>query len=337
MMPDPANALLSRVDRAAVFLMLLGDEEATGLLSRLSPTELEKLGAAMIALGEVEAPHMAEALADFAGEAAREALPMRGRDDRVRTLLDKALGPARADSMMQRIAPDAPPRSLELAQWLAPGVLVRLILDEHPQVIAALLLLIDPEPAAEVLAMLPLELQSLVVERVAKSGTISATAIATIDTLLTQRITASYGTAALMLGGPREAANLINLAAGELRNTVIPAIAERDAPLAEKIEEQLFTFEMLFVLDPMSMGRLLRDVDNEKLIDALKGLKEPDRAPFFAAMSSRAADGVRDEIELRGRLAKSDVLAAQKAIVDVARGLADAGEIVIGSGSGEFV
>jgi flagellar motor switch protein FliG len=336
--PHPAPApLLSRVDRAAVFLMLLGDEEATGLLSRLSPAELEKLGSAMMALGEIEQPHMAEALADFAGEAAREMLPMRGRTDRVRSLLDKALGPARADSMMQRIEPDASPRSLELAKWLAPGVLVRLILDEHPQVIAALLLLIEPEPAAEVLAMLPLELQTLVVERVAKSGAISATAIATIDTLLTQRISATYGTAALMLGGPREAANLINLAAGEMRNTVLPAIAERDAPLAEKIEEELFTFEMLFALDPQSMGRLLRDVDNEKLVDALKGLKEPQRAPFLAAMSSRAADGVRDEIELRGRLAKSEVIAAQKAIVEIARGLADAGEIVIGSGSGEFV
>lgn len=335
--PAAPPPLLTRVDRAAVFLMLLGDEEATGLLSRLSPGELEKLGGAMMALGDIEQPHMAEALADFAGEAAREMLPMRGRNDRVRTLLDKALGPARAESMMQRIEPDAAPRSLELAKWLAPGVLVRLILDEHPQVIAALLLLIEPEPAAEVLAMLPLELQTLVVERVAKSGAISATAISTIDTLLTQRISATYGTAALMLGGPRDAANLINLAAGELRGTVLPAIAERDAPLAEKIEEELFTFEMLFELDPMSMGRLLRDVDNEKLVDAVKGLKEPERAPFFAAMSSRAADGVRDEIDLRGRLAKKDVAAAQKAIVEIARGLADAGEIVIGSGNGEFV
>ncbi len=330
-------ALLSRVDRAAVFLMLLDDAEATSLLARLSPAELEKLGAAMMALGEIDQPHMAESLADFAGEAAREILPRRGRTDRVRTLLDKALGPARADSMMQRIEPDAPPRSLALAQWLAPGVLVRLILDEHPQVIAALLLLIEPEPAAEVLAMLPFELQTLVVERVAKSGAISAAAISTIDTLLTQRISATYGTAALMLGGPRDAANLINLAAGEMRGTVLPAIAERDGPLAEKIEEELFTFEMLFALDPMGMGRLLRDVDNEKLVDALKGLKEADRAPFFAAMSSRAADGVRDEIELRGRLAKSEVVAAQKAIVDIARGLAEAGEIVIGSGGGDFV
>lgn len=185
--------------------------------------------------------------------------------------------------------------------------------------------------------MLPLELQSLVVERVAKSGAISAQAITTIDTLLTQRISATFGTAALMLGGPREAANLINLAAGELRHTVLPAIAERDSPLAEKIEEQLFTFDMLFALDPQSMGRLLRDVDSEKLVDALKGVKEDERAPFFAAMSSRAADGVRDEIELRGRVAKSEVAMAQKAIVDLARALADAGEIVIGNGNGEFV
>lgn len=334
--PAP-DALLSRVDRAAVFLMLLGDEEATSLLSRLSPAELEKLGAAMMALGEIDAPRMAEALADFAGEAAREMLPQRGRNDRVRTLLDKALGPAKADSMMLRIEPEARPRSLELARWLAPTVLVRLILDEHPQVIAALLLLIEPEPAAEVLAMLPLELQSLVVERVARSGSISARAITTIDTLLTQRISATYGTAALALGGPREAANLINLAAGALRHTVIPAIATRDAPLAERIEEELFTFDMLSQLDPMAMGRLLRDVDSEKLVDALKGLADADRAPFFAAMSSRAADGVRDEIELRGRVAKSEVIAAQKAIVDIARGLADAGEIVIGNGNGEFV
>lgn len=329
--------LLSRIDRAAVFLMLLGDEEATSLLSRLNPSELEKLGAAMMGLREVEQAQMAEAIADFTGEAARELLPQRGRSDRVRNLLDKALGPARADSMLQRIEPDAAPHTLEMARWLAPTVLVKLILDEHPQVIAALLLLIEPEPAAEILAMLPLDLQSQVVERVARSGAISGQAIATIDTLLTQRISASFGTAALTLGGPREAANLINLAAGELRNTVLPTIASRDANLAERIEEELFTFEMLFALDPMAMGRLLRDVDNEKLVDALKGLKEPERAPFFAAMSSRAADGVRDEIEVRGRLSKSEVAAAQRVIVEIARGLADAGEIVIGAASGEFV
>lgn len=337
-LPPPGDmSLLSRVDRAAVFLMLLGDDEASNLLGRLSPADLEKLGSAMMRLGEIDQPRMEEALADFVTEADREMLPARGRTERVRALLEASLGPARADSMMQRIEPEARPRSLELARWLLPEVLVRLIDGEHPQVIAALLLLLEPEPAAAVLAGLPFAVQSAVVERVARIGPISAQAVSTIDNLLTQRIGATYGAAALALGGPREAANLINLAAGELRQTVLPDIAGRDAPLAERIEEELFTFEMLSELDPQSMGRLLRDVDSEKLVDALKGLKEEERAPFFAAMSSRAADGVRDEIELRGRLAKSEVAAAQKSIVEVARALADSGEIVIGSGSGEYV
>lgn len=329
--------LLTRPDRAAVFLMLLDDAEASALLSRLAPDELERLGAAMVALGEVDQAGMTEALADFVAEAQREVIPARDRAPQVRSLLEQSIGVAKADSMMQRIAPEARPHCIEIARWLAPAVLVRLIGEEHPQMIAALLLLIDPEPAAAVLSELPAAVQSEVVERVARSGAISPQAVATIDTLLSQRIGASFGPSALLLGGPEEAANLINLAAGEVRGTVLPAIAERDAPLAAAIEEALFTFEMLFALDPMSMGRLLRDVDSAQLVDALKGLKEEQRAPFFAAMSSRAADGIRDEIELRGRLSKRDVLAAQRGIVALAKGLAEAGEIVIGSGDGDFV
>jgi flagellar motor switch protein FliG len=94
---------------------------------------------------------------------------------------------------------------------------------------------------------------------------------------------------------------------------------------------------MLFVLEPMAMGRLLRDVENEVLIDALKGLEEGQRAPFFAAMSSRAADGVRDEIDMRGRLKLADVREAQRRIVAKARELADEGEISLGAGDGDFV
>jgi flagellar motor switch protein FliG len=184
---------------------------------------------------------------------------------------------------------------------------------------------------------LPEDTQGRVVERIARIGPVSEQAVAMIDDLLTQRIGASFGATALTMGGPREAAALINKAAGQVRHTVLPAIAQRDAQLAERIEEELFTFEMLLDLDPHQMGRLLRDVDNEPLIDALKGLPEEDREPFFAAMSSRAADGLRDEIELRGRLAKADFEAAQRKIVEIAKSLVDEGEIVMGEGDGEFV
>ncbi|MEM7779348.1 MAG: flagellar motor switch protein FliG [Pseudomonadota bacterium] len=330
-------ALLNRTDRAAVFLMMLSEEEAAGLLSRMEPDELEKLGGALCAMGEINQDEMSEAIEDFVSESSRELLAKQDRSAQLRQMLQRSLGPIKAESMMLKIEPEARPRSIEMARWLAPSVLVNLVEDEHPQVVAALLLMLEAEPAAEVLSELPTHIQPLVVEKVASIGPVSLQAVRMIDKLLSQRIGSNFGASALMVGGPREAANLINLAAADLKTTVLPAIAQRNAPLAEKIEEEMLTFEMLFDLDAKTMGRVLRDVDNDALIDALKGIKEPDRECFFRAMSSRAADGIRDEIELRGRLARSEVEAAQRKVIEVARSLADAGEIVLGADDGEFV
>ena len=230
---------LSRIDRAAVFLMLLGDEEAATLLSRLEPTELERIGSAMVAMGDIDQDRIAESLQDFVAEAEREILPAKDRSHQVRVMLERSLGSTKAESMMQRIEPEARPRSIEMARWLAPSVLLKLVEDEHPQVIAALLLMLEPEPAAEVLSALPEEVQSAVVTRVAQIGPVSSQAIGMIDNLLSQRIGASFGANTLTLGGPREAANLINLAEGELARTVLPSIAQLDPSLAEAIEEPL--------------------------------------------------------------------------------------------------
>lgn len=329
--------LLNRIDRAAVFLMLLSDEEAAALLSRMDPAEVEMIGAAMCELGEIDRAAMAEALEDFVTESTREVLARQDRGAQVRALLERSIGPAKTQSMMLRIEPETKVRGIEIARWLAPPVLLKLVEEEHPQVIAALLLMLEPEPAAEVLSGLPTSVQPLVVERIARIGPVSQQAIDMIESLLSQKIGASFGVSTLTIGGPREAANLINLAAGDMRGHVLPAIAQRDGALAERIEEEMFTFEMLFDLDRQAMERLLRDVETENLVDALKGLKEDERTPFFAAMSIRAADGIRDEIDLRGRLARSEVLAAQRKIVEVARALADQGEIIMGADDGEFV
>lgn len=332
-----AQPLLDRATRAAVFVMLLGDDDAANLIGKLGPDELQRLGGAMRALGEVDSDGMTEALEDFVSESAREVIARQDRDVQLRSLFERSIGPTKAESMMLRIAPEARPRSIEMARWLAPPVLLKLVEDEHPQVIAALLVMLDPNPAAEVLSGLSRQVQPQVVERIARIGPIAPQAVEMIDRLLSQRIGANFGTSALVLGGAREAANLINLSAGDLRTTVLPAIAERDAPLAERIEEELFTFEMLFELEPTAMERLLRDIEGEVLVDALKGLEDEARAPFFAAMSSRAVDGIRDEIELRGRLARTEVKAAQGKIVEIARRLADEGEIILGADDGDFV
>ncbi|MEE4201620.1 flagellar motor switch protein FliG [Erythrobacter sp.] len=330
---EPAD----RTAHAAIFLMMLSDDAAAQLLARLEPDELEALGGAMLGLGEVDHAGMASALDDFVVESTRAVLPRRDRSAQMRGLLERSLGTTKAESMMLRIAPGSRPLSIEMARWLAPQVLLKLIEDEHPQVIAALLLMLEPEPAAEVLSQLPAAAQPLVVEKIAAIGPVSAQAVALIDRLLSQRIGSSFGANALSVGGPREAANLINLGAGVLRTEALPSVARRNAPLAERIEEELFTFEMLLECDASTIERVLRDVDGNALIDALKGLQEEQREIFYAAMSSRAADGVREEIELRGRIARTDVERAQRSLVTIARQLADSGEIIIGNGDGEFV
>ncbi|GMN01799.1 flagellar motor switch protein FliG [Erythrobacter sp. MTPC3] len=328
---------LTTAECAAVFLMLLEDQEAAGLLGQLQPDELQLVGTTMCALGEIAPGKVADAIAGFVAEAEIEGLPLDDRQQRVSALISQAVGPVKGESLMQRIAPDAMPRSIEIARWLSPAILFSLIEEEQPQVIAILLLMLEAETAAQILASLGEEVRPRVVERIARMGQISSDTVSMLDQLLAERIANRFGTAALTLGGAREAANLINLAAPDVGQQVLPAIEKRDADLARAIEAEMFTFEMLLELDAKDMARLLRDVDNQHLVTALKGLDEEGQEPFFAAMSSRAADGVRDEIELLPKLRRSDVTDAQKTIIDLARKLADDGEISIGASDGEFV
>jgi flagellar motor switch protein FliG len=320
-------------DRAAVMVMLLEDDQAANLLAHLEPHELRLLGEKMCALGEIQPEVIAHAIANFVERTEKMGLIAHDRVGHVRSLMTKAVGYVKADNLMQRIRPDEPKTSpLELARWLTPQALVPLVKGEHPQAIAVLLVQLDPEVAAEVLHALPVEIQPEVVHRIATLGPVSPEAIQMLEELMSRKIGESHGQAALTIGGPREAADIINNAGKTMEKRVMPEITKIDKALAKEIENEMFKFEHLFALNPQAMGSLLREVDNDTLIDALKGISELEREVFFKAMSSRAADGVKDEIAARGRTKLADVVAAQKAIVAVARRLAADGVIVFGAG-----
>lgn len=331
------EAVLCDAERAAVMVMLLDEGKAAGILSRLDPHELQMLGEKMCALGEIGPDLIRDSIAGFVTHADRPGIGADDRPWRVRSLLSEAVGPVKAQSLMQRIMPEAKGAgpAIELARWLNADALIPLVEHEHPQAIAVLLLQLQPETAAEVLRALPPATQPQVMHRVATMGPVSAEAIEMLDTLLKQRITASHGAAALTMGGPREAADIINNAGKASEKRIMPELTRIDKALARTIEGEMFKFEHLFVLDPQAMGALLREVESDVLIDALKGIDEEQREVFFRAMSSRAADGVRDEIAARGRLKLTEVQEAQRSIVAAARRLAADGVIVFGSGGGE--
>jgi flagellar motor switch protein FliG len=327
----------SDAERAAVMIMLLEDDQAAALLGQLDPTELRLLGEKMCALGEIKPAAIADAITRFIDKTERMGLVVPDRVGQVREMMTRAIGEVKADSLMQRIVPEARTSSLELARWLTPQVLVPLVRDEHPQAIAVLLVQLDADVAAGVLHGLAEEIQPQVVHRVATLGPVSPEAIAMLEDMLARRITECHGQAALTMGGPREAADILNAAARVIERRVMPEITKQDKALAKAIENEMFKFEHLFALDDKSMGALLREVDSDTLIAALKGIPEDNRDTFFRAMSSRAADGVRDEIGARGRMKMAEVLEAQKAMVTAARRLAAEGVIVFGAGDDDYV
>lgn len=340
-------ATLPPADSAAVMMMLLAEEQTTEILGALDPRELRVLGEKMVALGDIGPDVIAQAIAGFVAKSERMGLVApgggtQGRLGQVHAMMSRAVGEVKADNVMRRIAPaahlyGAQTSPLELARWLTPDALAPLVKGEHPQAIAVLLIQLDPEIAAAVLHALPPQVQPEIVHRIATLGPVAPQAIEMLEELLSRRITQSHGQRPLQMGGAREAAEIINGVGKAVEKHVMGALTKRDKLLARQIEEEMFKFEHLFVLDPQSMGALLRDVANETLIDALKGVGEDEREVFFRAMSSRAADGVRDEIAARGRVKLADVVAAQKDVVAVARKLAADGTIVFGAGDDDYV
>lgn len=323
---------------AALMVLLMEEDEASTLLARLSPKELQLLGEHMCDLGEVAPHQIATAIAEFANQAEPAGLPDEDRRDRVHGIMSNAVGTVRADSLMRKILPDdsgIDPKALDIARWLDPQIMLTLIVDELPQTIAVLLVQLDPHIAAQILALLPENLQTDVVQRIATLGAISPLATSMLEDLLDARIKERYGALPITMGGVREAAELINEAGGAFEKTVMPALNKRDKKLAKALETEMFRFEHLYVLDTQMMGQLLREVDSETLIDSLKGIGEDQREVFFGAMSSRAADGLKDEIDGRGRLKFAEVQAAQAKIIAVARKLAADGSISFGDSGGD--
>ncbi len=326
---------LTDAEAAAIFVMLLDDDQAARLLAQLSPAELKVLGEKMCALGDIAPEAILHAVDDFAVRTEKLGINAYGRVGKVHQMMRRAVGEVKADNLMERILPDAPAAAaLEITRWLNPHAIIPMVKGEHPQAIAVLLVQLEPDVAAQVLHALPHDQQTQVVHRVATMGPVHPDAISMLEELLSRRITEFHGKAALSMGGAKYAADIINNSAKAVEKRVMPEITKMDKNLARAIENEMFKFEHLFDLDAKSMGSLLREVENDVLINALKGIAEEQRDVFFAAMSSRAADGVKDEIAGRGRLKMADCVEAQKQIVAAARRLAAEGVIAFGS-SGE--
>lgn len=336
-MMEPPPGSLTGVERAAVLMMLVGEEEAAAILQKLEPEEVRMLGKAMFAVADVAEPQVADVLDNFVARAKdRTAIGFDPRPQ-IQTMMTRALGQDRADSVLARITPRAESCSIDTLDWLDASEIAAIVEAEHPQFAAVLIANLDPVIAAEVLQLMPDAAQPDILHRIAKLGPIAPDALDTLRTVLTSRVGVAQQPAAVPLGGTREAAKILNNAKRTTEQRVMPKLAKLDKETARAIEEEMFIFDNLLALDDKSMGTLLRSVESDILVVALKGVDEAARGCFLGCMSSRAADGIRDEMEARGPIKLSEVLEAQKQILVIARNLAKDGVIRMGGGDDDYV
>ena len=323
---------------AAVLLMLFDEDEAAQILSRLEPEEVRELGYAMYDVVDVEVGEVNHALDKFVNKAKGRTTIGYGAAQHIRGAMHKALGPDRADTMLARITPPQRSARLAMLKWMEPKEIAGAIELEHPQIMAIVLAHLEHQAAASVLQLLPAEVQDEVVYRVATLGPVSSEALDDLEHLLnTAGGGAKGGGTTTQRGGTVEAAAIMNNIRKDHEQRIIKALTKRDKSLAQSIEDEMFVFDNLMGLTEKDLGTLMRSVESEQLIVALKGANEGLRAKILGSMSARAAQSIADEMNERGPMRLTEVMEAQKAIIGSARRMAEQGTIQLGGKGDDYV
>ncbi len=328
-------ANLSGTDRAAVLLMSLGEENAAGVLKHMGPKEVQRIGTAMASLQSISRQDMNRVLQDFVQTVEQQTALGVGSDEYVRKVLTSALGEEKAGGVIDRILTGRNSKGLEALKWMDARAVADMIRMEHPQIVAIVLSFLDPDQAAEVLALLPEKSQSEIVMRIATLDTVQPNALEELDQILEKQFSSSSAQQPAAMGGVKNAANIMNYLDPSIESRIIEQIRKSDAALGGTIQDLMFTFDNFLDLDDRSVQALLREVPGDRLVIALKGADEAVREKIFRNMSKRAAEMLREDLESKGPVRLSDVEAAQKEILGTVRRMAENGEIVIGGRGGD--
>lgn len=323
------------VQRAAVLMLALGEADAARILRHLEPREVQRLGAAMSELEHIQAPQIQAVMDVFLETVGDQSGLAIGANNYMQKMMVSALGEERASVILERIV-GGNTSGLDKLKWMDPRAIADFVLQEHPQIQAIVLSYLDPEQAAAVLDFFPdSETRSEVLVRVANLESISPSALAELSVVLEEQVSKASNRRFAQLGGRRSAAEILNNVDSKKNMELLETIQGLDEALGAEIQELMFVFDNLMGVDDRGIQAILRDVSTDILVLALKGAELPLQEKIFANMSKRAAELLADDMEAKGPVRLSEVEGAQKEVLQVARRLADSGEIVLGGAGGE--
>ncbi|MEZ2416811.1 flagellar motor switch protein FliG [Luteibacter sp. RCC_6_2] len=329
---------MTGAQRAAILLLTLGEEDAASILKHLGARDVQAVGTAMAALKNVTKEQVDLVLTKLQEDVGQHTSIGVGTEEYIRRILVNALGENKAGGLIDRILLGRSSKGLESLKWMESRAIAEMIGQEHPQIIALVLAHLESDQAAEVIGYLPVRTRSDVVMRIATLDGVQPHALNELDEIMERQFSGnSNKLKSASVGGLKAAADILNAMETSREAELMASIRGIDSGLGERIEELMFVFDDLAELDDRSMQTLLREVPSARLITALKGAESAIREKIFSNMSKRAADMLRDDLEVKGPVRLSEVDAAQKEVLATARRLADAGQINLAGGGEEFV
>jgi flagellar motor switch protein FliG len=320
------------LENAAILMMSLGEEEAANVFKHLSPKEVQGLGETITKMKAVTRDRVDGVLQQFHDVAAEQSMLVTDTDEYVKSVLRKALGDDKANLLIDRIMQGGDTAGIEALKWMDPQSVGELLRIEHPQIVAALLVHLEFDQAADVLKTFTERQRNEVLVRIATLDGIQPSALKDLNEVMSRVLAGGERSRKTSLGGVKAAAEMINMMGSSIETAVLDYIREADNDLAQKIMDNMFTFDDLEKVDDKGIQALLKEVQSESLVIALKGATPEMREKVFKNMSTRAAETLREDLESRGPVRVSEVETEQKELLKIVRRLADEGQIVLGGG-----
>ncbi len=322
------------IEKSAIFLMTLGESEAAEVLKYLEPKEVQKISTAMVTLKNLNREQISQVFNDFLSAASSKTTIGMDSNDYIRNMLNKALGNDKAAGLLDRIMHNSDTSGIESLKWMDPGAVAEMICNEHPQIIATILVHLEPDQAADILKMLTERTRNDVMLRISTLDGVQPVALRELNEVLGKLMSGGGTGKKTLQGGVATAAEILNFMGGTLEAEIMENVRGYDPDLAQKIEDKMFVFENIMDIDDRGIQLILREVQSETLIIALKGANEELREKIFKNMSQRASEMMREDLESKGPVKLSEVEANQKEILKIVRRLSEEGQVVLG-GKGE--
>jgi flagellar motor switch protein FliG len=328
---------LTGKEKAAVLLISLGAEVSAEIFKHLSEQEIEQLTLHIANVRKIDQTVKTETMEEFFQIALAQNYISQGGIGYAKQILEKALGKTSASEIINRLTSTLQVKPFDFLRKADPTQILNFLQYEHPQTIALVLSYLEPKQAGQVLSSLPQQVQANVARRIAVMDRTSPEIINEVELILEKKFSTTATQDFTQAGGIESVVDVLNGVDRTTERTILDALAIEDPDLAEEIKKRMFVFEDIVVLDPRSIQRVIRDVENEDLLLAMRSASEEVKNMIFDNMSQRRVETFKEELEFMGPVRLRDVEEAQTRIVGIIRRLEETGEIVVARGGGDDV